>query len=324
MRLGIFGRLDDPLSTHTEQLARARGHEVVRLPLSAMLDGTPGAFDGTDWLFAGHDVGACDAFVLRQYPAAHALLAPSETTHTAADWFRRGMQQQERSAFAQSLLLDQELLGKPIINRLGATQQLDHKPLQLAVLGRLGAPLPRTLVTNFPKAARLFVADVGDAICKPLAGGAETRAVDDELLSRLDLITSAPAIFQERVGGPDVRVTVVGERVISSVAIDSSTLDYRSGDAYQSGAARYLPHQLPPEVEALCLRVAAALGQTLSGVDLKHAGGDRGLCGYVLLEANSAPVYLDIESKTGALITDAVLDWLEAAAAKRQPPISAT
>ncbi|OGQ25919.1 MAG: hypothetical protein A2138_03465 [Deltaproteobacteria bacterium RBG_16_71_12] len=317
MRLGIFGRLDDPLSVHTEQASRARGHDVVRLSLSAMLDGTPGAFDGKEWLFAGHDVGSCDAFVLRQYPAAHALLAPSETTHTAADWFRRGMQQQERSAFAQSLLLDLELMGKPMVNRLGATQAYDHKPLQLAVLERLGVPLPRTLVTNFPEAARLFVADVGDAICKPLAGGAETRAVDDELLARLDRITTAPAIFQERIGGPDVRVTVVGERVISSVAIESSTLDYRSGAAYQSGGARYLPHPLPAEVEALCVRVAAALGQTLSGIDLKHAGGGRGSHGYVLLEANSAPVYLDIEQKTGAPITDSILDWLEAAAVRR-------
>ncbi|MBI1949275.1 MAG: hypothetical protein HYS27_26545 [Deltaproteobacteria bacterium] len=315
MRLGIFGRLDDPLSTHTEQAARARGHDVARLPLSAMVDGTPGAFDGSEWLFAGHEVASCDAFVLRQYPAAHALLAPSETTHTAADWFRRGMQQQERSAFAQSLLLDLELRGKPMVNRLGACQLYDHKPLQLAVLERLGAPLPRTIVTNFPQAARLFVDDVGDAICKPLAGGAETRAVDAELLARLDLISTAPAIFQEKVGGPDVRVTVVGDRVVSSVAIESSTLDYRSGAAYQRGEARYLPHPLPAEVERLCLRVATALGHTLSGIDLKHPGGERGLHGYLLLEANSAPVYLDIELKTGAPITAAILEWLEGAVA---------
>ncbi len=317
MRLGIFGRLDDPLSNHTDARARDRGHEVVRLPLSAMLDGTPAAFDGSEWLFAGNEVDVCDAFVLRQYPAAHALLAPSRATHTAADWFRLGMQQQERSAFAQSLLLDLEQRGKPMVNRLGATQPYDHKPLQLAVLRRLSAPLPRTLVTNFPQAARLFAAEVGPCICKPLAGGAETRVVDDELLARLGALRAAPVIFQERIDGPDVRVTVVGERVVSSVAIESSTLDYRSGAAYQSGGARYLPHTLPAAVLELCVRVAAALGQTLSGIDLKHAGGTQGLHGYVMLEANSAPVYLDIEHKTGAGITDAILQWLERAVAQR-------
>lgn len=312
MRLGVFGRLDDPLSEHTEQRARARGWDVLRVPLSALVDGAPAAFDGEDWLFGAEEVGACDAFVLRQYPAAHALLAPSETTHTAADWYRRGMQQQERSTFAQSLLLDLELRGKPMVNRLGATQPYDHKPLQLAVLGRLGVPLPRTLITNFPQAARLFLAEAGACICKPLAGGAETRAVDEELLSRLDLIQAAPVILQERVSGPDIRVTVVGDRVVSSVAIESSTLDYRSGAAYQSGGARYEEHPLPVAVASMCVKAAAALGQTLSGVDLKHAGGAAGLEGYVMLEANSAPVYLDIEQKTGARITEAILDWLQA------------
>lgn len=71
---------------------------------------------------------------------------------------------------------------------------------------------------------------------------------------------------------------------------------------------------MPRAVEALCLRAAAALGQTLSGIDLKFPGGSLGLEGYVMLEANSAPVYLDIEHKTGAPITAAVLDWLAAAA----------
>ena len=314
MRLGVFGRIGDPLCNHTDTLARARGHEVARFPLSALLDGTPGAFDGSAWLFAGDEVDACDAYLVRQYPVAHALLAPSETAHTAADWFRLGMQQQERAAFAQSLLLDLELRGKPMINRVGATQPYDHKPLQLAVLGRLGVPLPRTLITNFPRAVRLFVEDVGACVCKPLAGGAETRAVDEELLASLDLVTTAPAIFQQRIGGPDVRVTVVGTRVISSVTIESSTLDYRAGAAYRQGGATYAPHALPAGVEAMCLRVADALGQTLSGIDLKLAGGGAGLEGYVLLEANSGPVYLDIEQKTGAGITDAILDWLEAAA----------
>lgn len=314
MRLCIFGRKDDPLSIHTEARARARGHDVVRVSLSAMLEGTPGAFDGQEWLFDGNEVDACDAFVLRQYPAAHALLAPSETMHTAADWYRRGMQQQERSSFAQSLLLDLERRGKPIVNPLGATWPFDHKPLQIGTLQRMGVPLPRTLITNFPAAVRLFVEDAGACICKPLAGGAETRAVDAELLARLDELRSAPAIFQQRIDGPDVRVTVVGDRVISSVVIESDKLDYRSSAAYQTGGARYATHALPAAVEQMCLRVASALGQTLSGIDLKRAGGDVGLEGYVLLEANSAPVYLDIEQKTGAPITDAVLAWLQAAA----------
>lgn len=45
--------------------------------------------------------------------------------------------------------------------------------------------------------------------------------------------------------------------------------------------------------------------QVVSGIDLKLGAG-----GYVMLEANSGPVYLDIEQKTGAPITDAIADAL--------------
>ena len=54
--------------------------------------------------------------------------------------------------------------------------------------------------------------------------------------------------------------------------------------------------------------------QVLSGIDLiQRAGGE-----YAILEANSAPVYLDIERKTNAPITDAILDYLFATRPKRE------
>jgi glutathione synthase/RimK-type ligase-like ATP-grasp enzyme len=49
----------------------------------------------------------------------------------------------------------------------------------------------------------------------------------------------------------------------------------------------------------------------LSGVDLKH-DGDR----WVLLEANSSPAYLDIERRTGAPISAALLDAIAARLAR--------
>jgi glutathione synthase/RimK-type ligase-like ATP-grasp enzyme len=64
------------------------------------------------------------------------------------------------------------------------------------------------------------------------------------------------------------------------------------------------------EVKAIdaFLKSSTLCRHVLSGVDLKRrANGD-----YVLLEANSAPVYLDIEQKTGAPITARILDYLAA------------
>jgi glutathione synthase/RimK-type ligase-like ATP-grasp enzyme len=316
MRLCIFGRDDDPLSAHTAERAVKRGHHVLRAPLGQIVDGAPIAFDGASWLFRGEEIDSYDAFVLRAYPAPHALLAPPETCDTAAGWFRRGMLQRERSSFAQSLLMDLEQRGKPIVNPLFASAPWDHKPLQLAQLQRAGIPIPRTLITNFPDAVNIFRDEVGECIYKPTAGGAEARLVDDALMARINDIASSPVIFQQRVTGPDVRVTVVGGRVVSSVIIESDTLDYRTSATYRSGGATYTPHQLPSKIETMCVEIAKMFSHVLSGIDLKHRGGDD----YVVLEANSGPVYLDVELKTGAPITDAIIAWCESGVVRAPVP----
>jgi glutathione synthase/RimK-type ligase-like ATP-grasp enzyme len=314
MKIGIFGREDDPLSEHTESVARARGHEVLRVAFAQMLAGTSASFDGSSWRWRGEAIESCDGFVVRQYPAVHALLAPPDETATSAQWYRRGMAQVERSIFAQSAIMDLELRGKPVVNPLVASAPYDHKPLQLSAFLRAGLRIPRTLVTSSADAVRAFDDDVrakgGALITKPLAGGAHTMVVDDDVRARLMTIASSPVIVQERVRGADVRVTVVGGDVLSSVVIESEDpVDYRRGDAYGRGDARYARHTLPSDIAALCVRAAALCHHVLSGLDLKRA--DDG--SYTILEANSAPAYLDIEKKTGAPITESVIRWLERA-----------
>jgi glutathione synthase/RimK-type ligase-like ATP-grasp enzyme len=314
--LCIFGREDDPLSGHTEARARARGHDVLRVAFGRMLQERPGwvatGFDGDAWFWQGRQIEECDGYLVRQYPAPHALLAPPEERDTAAGFYARGTKQLERSSYAQSVIMDLELRGKPVVNPLLASAPFDHKPLQLAVFRRHGLPVPDTLVTNDPAAVRVFEAAVrregGEIVTKPSAGGAAALLVDDAVRARLAAIEVAPAIFQRRAPGRDVRVTVVGGRVLSCVAIESETLDYRSGEAYRRGEARYVEHALPGAIEAMSLRAAALCHHVLSGIDWKY---DPEADAWVLLEANSAPVYLDIEEKTGARITDAVIDWLE-------------
>lgn len=311
MLLGVFGRMDDPLVLHTVEVARAGGHEARVLPLASITGGLPVAADTDTWIVDGDEVDACDAFVLRSYPSPHALLGPPDKQQCAADWFRLGAEQDERSSFAQSLIMDMELRGKPIVNPLRAMSAYDHKALQLSVLKRAGIRLPQTLITNHPESARIFIDAVAgtgaDVIIKPLGGGAETLLVDEDVRGRLPGIAVSPVILQERARGEDIRVTLVGDEIISCVAIDSSTLDYRSGDAYRRGDATYRPHALPAAVQAMCVAAARACQHVLSGIDLKFDGTD-----YVMLEANSAPVYLDIEQKTGAPITATIIRWLAA------------
>jgi glutathione synthase/RimK-type ligase-like ATP-grasp enzyme len=55
----------------------------------------------------------------------------------------------------------------------------------------------------------------------------------------------------------------------------------------------------------MCKRIAAMFHHTLAGIDLKKTRD-----GYVVIESNSMPVYLDIELKTQAPITNAIVETL--------------
>jgi glutathione synthase/RimK-type ligase-like ATP-grasp enzyme len=306
MRVGIFGRDNDVLLQHVKKQLEARGAEVWVLELGAMYQGAPFTWDGEGWHFKGLSLSQCEAFFVRKIPAETALLDKPEATGTAESWWRRAMQAKERAHASQSCLSDLQRAGKRVVNPHLHVDPYDQKPLQLATLKRAGIPIPRTLITNSPDAVRKFRDEVGGAIYKPLGGGAETQVLDDNAMKRLDAIASTPVIFQERVNGPDLRATLVGDRIASIVEIPAETVDYRSSATYREGKQQYVPVTLPREVEDQCRQVARLCGQVLSGIDLKRTPEGR----YVFIEANSSPVYLGIELATGHPITEALVDHL--------------
>ncbi|MFO0724426.1 MAG: ATP-grasp domain-containing protein [Myxococcota bacterium] len=302
-RLGIIADQTDLIARHLARVASDRGHSTTFLPLDGPV---PIAYDGEGWLIGGADPAEFDGFFVRRYPAPTAKLFEDSATPAGALIWEAAKQQLERSQLATSCLWDLERQKKRFVNPPSVTAGLDMKPLQLAMLRQAGVPLPRTLITNFPPAVRAFERDLPEVVAKPLSGGAEARllgAVDDQTLAG---IQDSPTIFQERIAGADIRVTVVDEEILSAVEIASSTLDYRSGAAYRAGQAEYRPHALPGEIAELCRRVVRCLGHILSGIDLKLQPDGS----YVVLEANSGPVYLDIEMKTHAPITEAIVRYL--------------
>ncbi len=195
--------------------------------------------------------------------------------------------------FFEAWLFDAEARGVAVYNPFDS-RLFESKPIQLAAFQRAGVPIPRTLISNSETAVRAFASDVGEVIFKPVAGGRETELLTEEKAARLHLLSAAPVIFQERVVGPDIRVTVVGGEVVSQVEIPSHPVDYRLGEAYRAGEQTYLTLELPREVQAMALKVAALCHHSISGIDFKRSADGQ----YVVLEANSAPMYRDIELKT--------------------------
>jgi glutathione synthase/RimK-type ligase-like ATP-grasp enzyme len=307
MRVGIFGSDDDPQVHAVARELRALGAEDVLIRDDALEEGLPvSSLDGR-FSYRGVDVDDLAGFYLRTIPAPYApYVERDDELVLYEDWFTRYMQSRERASFAVAWLLSLQARGVRIVNAPYAASVLQYKPFQLDVLRRLGARVPRTLISNDPGAVRAFHAEVKDVIFKPLMGGALTRLLDGEVLEQLDALRASPVIFQERIVGDDVRVMLAGDEVVSSVAIRTPEqhLDFRGDPVYQSGDADYEVVTLPDEVQRFCREAARACGLLFAGIDIKRTPGGE----WVFLELNSRPVYLDVELKLGHPISRAIAE----------------
>mgnify|MGYP002412874617 FL=1 len=108
--------------------------------------------------------------------------------------------------------------------------------------------MPRTLISNDPARIRAFREELGEVVFKPVMGGAMTALLNDEALSRIESVAASPVIFQERIIGEDLRVMLVGDELVSAVAIETghACLDFRDDPVYSGGQARYREVELPP------------------------------------------------------------------------------
>lgn len=306
MRLGIFGSGNDAQVQAVAAAMHARGCEVALVDTTAIGRGVEHTFDGARFLVNGQDTSDVGAWYMRHILVPTAPAYQSEDGHRLfRDWYVGYMHQREHSGFQLSWLHALRFVGVPVVNppEHGGVFQL--KTFQLAAAKRLGLDVPKTCVTNSPARVREFAAAAKDVVFKPSMGGGLCEPLGAEALARLDSVKSAPVIFQERVRGTSIRATFVGSDVLSCVRIPSGELDYRADPVYSSGATQYQETTLPDDVVAKTRALLAACGLLFSGVDFIDTG-ER----LVFLEANSSPIYLDVERKTGAPISDALVRLL--------------
>lgn len=308
MRIGIFGTADDPQCKAVAREAHLQGVETLLIPSDALDLGVPVSFTKKSISFGGESIDDIRSFYVREVPLPHvALVEDKGDLRLYEDWFITYMQSRERASCYLSWLLRLERDGVAVINPPQAGSVLQLKPYQLHVLEKVGARIPRTLISNDPVAVQSFAQEVQSVIFKPLMGGALTRELDDEALKRLELIRASPVIFQERIYGDDVRVIIADGKIISAVAVDTPVqqLDFRGDPVYSGGKAAYREVQLPDEIKLQCAQAAQECGLRFAGIDIKHKD-DR----WVFLELNSSPIYLDVELKLGHPITRALTGLL--------------
>lgn len=308
MRVGIFGANSDPQCQQVAKELSALGADNVLIDSEALEKGLPLSFLDDSVSYRGVNLDDVAAYYVRFIPAPYAPhMEKDESLVLYEDWFTQYMQSRERASMFVAWLIQLQAQGKRLVNPPHAASVLQYKPFQLHALRKVGAKVPRTLISNDPEAVRAFHADVKDVIFKPVMGGAITRKLNDETLPQLDAITQSPVIFQERAPGEDLRIMLVGDRIVSSVAIvtPEQQLDFRADPVYSGGEAQYREVKLPAAIEEMCRKAAKLCGLVFAGIDIKHHGDD-----WVFLELNSSPIYMDVELKLGHRISKAIAELL--------------
>jgi glutathione synthase/RimK-type ligase-like ATP-grasp enzyme len=192
-----------------------------------------------------------------------------------------------------------------IINRPEAMAANNSKPFQLSLISKFGLRIPETLVTTDRESVRRFCERHSHVIYKSVSG---VRSI----ISRLNLakvneladVSNCPTQFQEYVPGTDVRVHVIGERVIATeiaCAADDYRFASRSGAGFEMKAI-----MLPDEVENSCRLMARNMNLLFTGIDLRHTPDGCWYC----FEANPSPGFTFFEGITGQPIAAAVADLL--------------
>ena len=182
-----------------------------------------------------------------------------------------------------------------------------NKPYMLSLAARCGLPVPATRITN---ALDALEREGGDRVAKPVPGGGYCQPLADLLAAteRRDGLAAAPAIVQERLVVPEVRIFGIGNRFLP-FEVRSDALDYRTS---KQTTVEPLPvERIDPALLAALRRLMHALEMDFAAADFKSSPATGAL---VFLEINSSPMFATFDRAAGGAVTDAILDRLERSA----------
>jgi len=198
------------------------------------------------------------------------------------------------------------------MNHPDAARRARHKPWQLRLAQRSGLPVPATLITTFPQAAREFAERYPDLVVKPVSGAHPQdppRAVPTSRVAPdadFAAVAFGPTLLQRRIAKQaDIRLTVVGERMLAarkSTAADTDEVDVR----FASPDRPWQAAEVPP-------RVADAVRAYLRGAELAYGAFDFAEDAdgtWWFLECNQSGQFGFVEVETGQPIARTIAEWL--------------
>ncbi|MEV7796064.1 ATP-grasp ribosomal peptide maturase [Streptomyces sp. NPDC087512] len=204
--------------------------------------------------------------------------------------------------------------GARWMNQPDAAHRARHKPWQLRLAQHCGLPVPATLITTFPRAAREFAERHPDLVVKPVSGAhpqdpplaVPTSRVPPE--TDFSAVAHGPTLLQRRIAKrADVRLTVVGDRLIAARRTALADVDPEEVDV------RFVPSGGPWRPADVPARVAEAVLAYLRAARLAYGAFDFAEDGdgtWWFLECNQSGQFGFVEVDTGLPIARAIAEWL--------------
>lgn len=191
-------------------------------------------------------------------------------------------------------------INVPVINRPYCGLENGSKPLQMFELSEFGFTVPEWIATNDKIVANNFADKFANgAIYKSISGlRSSVGKVDDITNDETKQITT-PIIVQNYIEGDDVRVHVIGQSCIATIARGSKLVDYRD----PGSDVKYSSIDVPTNLHKLMVNYSATAGVALSGFDFKIGSDGVWHC----LEMNPAPTFATYELSTGQQISTEII-----------------
>ena len=202
------------------------------------------------------------------------------------------------------------------MNDPDAARRARHKPWQLSLAQRCSLPVPATLITTFPRAARDFAVRFPDLVVKPVSGAhpqEPPRAVPTSRVAPdtdFAAVAFGPTLLQRRVAKrADIRLTCVGDRLYAArKAVDPDAdpdeVDVRFAASDTPWHAVDTPSSVAAGVRAYLREAGLAFGA------FDFAEDTDGM--WWFLECNQSGQFGFVQIETGQHIAAAVADWLAA------------
>jgi RimK family alpha-L-glutamate ligase len=201
--------------------------------------------------------------------------------------------------------------GLPVMNSPRTIERCVDKFYTTALLQEAGIPVPETVVCEGTAAALEACREMGDAIVKPIFGSlgrGMVRVTDPEVALRVvePLAQVSSVFYVQRTidhGGRDVRVFVVGGRVVGAIERVAPAGEWRTNVA-RGGAVKSI--DLPPAWAEMALSASAVVGANYAGVDvLQSRDGE-----VFVLEVNGIPGWKGVQQATGIDVAGTIVEHL--------------